>query len=165
MGCRRRARRSGPGSTSPSAGYSCRREPDRQVRLPCNTRHNDGPRAEIPARGGRLPGRQPRPPREGHMSPLRPTFTLLAALALTPPAVTQEKAPPPREVSADRALDELVRAVDRHFAEFWARNKITPAPLADDAEFLRRLSLDLVGRIPTAAEARAFIDSKDPDKR
>ena len=27
------------------------------------------------------------------------------------------------------------------------------------------MSLDLIGRIPTASEARAFIDSKDPAKR
>jgi hypothetical protein len=99
------------------------------------------------------------------MTPIRLTLTLVAALGPTLPALAQEKAPPPREVSPDRALDQLVRAIDRHFAEFWARNEVTPAPLADDAEFLRRLSLDLVGRIPTAAEARAFIESKDPDKR
>src|SRR5262249_2917814 len=40
-----------------------------------------------------------------------------------------------------------------------------PAPPADDAEFLRRIYLDLVGKIPTAAEARAFLDDPTPDKR
>lgn len=39
------------------------------------------------------------------------------------------------------------------------------APVASDAEFLRRVSLDLGGRIPTAAEARAFLDDASPDKR
>lgn len=34
-----------------------------------------------------------------------------------------------------------------------------------DAEFLRRLYLDLTGRIPTSAEARAFLDDTSPDKR
>ena len=68
-------------------------------------------------------------------------------------------------MSADRIDDPVVGKIDRHLDDFWARNEITPAPIADDAEFLRRLSLDLVGRIPTAAEARAFIESKDPDKR
>jgi hypothetical protein len=39
------------------------------------------------------------------------------------------------------------------------------APLAGDAEFLRRVSLDLAGRIPTAAETRAFLDDTSPEKR
>lgn len=39
------------------------------------------------------------------------------------------------------------------------------APLADDAEFLRRLTLDLTGTIPTAEQARAFIDDQAPAKR
>jgi Protein of unknown function (DUF1549)/Protein of unknown function (DUF1553) len=99
------------------------------------------------------------------MTPVRVCLALLFALWVALPATADEKAPPPRELASDKALDELVRGIDRHFAEFWARNEITPAPPADDAEFLRRLSLDLVGRIPTAAEARGFIASKDPDKR
>jgi len=36
---------------------------------------------------------------------------------------------------------------------------------ASDAEFLRRCYLDLIGTIPTAAEARAFLDDRSPDKR
>src|SRR5215210_1194394 len=99
------------------------------------------------------------------MTLVRRFLALMLAVGIALPVAADEKAPPPREVSADRALAELVRTIDRHFAEFWARNEITPAPLADDAEFLRRVSLDLAGRIPTAAEARAFIESKDPDKR
>src|SRR5262249_17308038 len=38
-------------------------------------------------------------------------------------------------------------------------------PLADDAEFLRRVYLDITGVIPPADKAAAFLDSKDPDKR
>ncbi len=41
---------------------------------------------------------------------------------------------------------------------------VTPA-IASDAEFLRRVSLDLIGMPPSADEARAFISDKAPDKR
>lgn len=39
------------------------------------------------------------------------------------------------------------------------------ADLAGDGEFIRRLYLDLLGRIPSSAEARAFIDDKAAGKR
>ena len=92
---------------------------------------------------------------------------VVAFCGLTIRAAGQQPAPPPRVVptSADRGLDEVVRSIDRQFDEFWSKNGITPAPLADDAEFLRRLSLDILGRIPTAAESRSFIESKDASKR
>src|SRR5262245_16781693 len=39
------------------------------------------------------------------------------------------------------------------------------APIASDAEFLRRIYLDLTGTIPAAADVRAFLDDKAADKR
>jgi hypothetical protein len=39
------------------------------------------------------------------------------------------------------------------------------APLSDDAEFLRRVSIDLTGCIPTSTTARAFFADADPAKR
>lgn len=39
------------------------------------------------------------------------------------------------------------------------------APLASDAEFLRRITLDLTGCIPTAEQARAFLADSAVDKR
>lgn len=42
---------------------------------------------------------------------------------------------------------------------------IPPSPLASDQEFLRRVSLDAIGTLPTADEVRAFLDDDDPNKR
>jgi hypothetical protein len=42
---------------------------------------------------------------------------------------------------------------------------VTPAPQADDATIIRRLTLDLVGRIPTAIEVDEYVKSTDPKKR
>jgi hypothetical protein len=45
------------------------------------------------------------------------------------------------------------------------REGIPHAPLAGDAEFLRRVTLDLTGRIPTPQERSAFLADSDPAKR
>ena len=59
----------------------------------------------------------------------------------------------------------LAAKIDRHIGEAWAKAKVAPAAPADDAEFLRRVSLDLGGQIPSVAEARAFLDDTSADKR
>src|SRR5262245_4021165 len=43
--------------------------------------------------------------------------------------------------------------------------KVQPAPPADDATFLRRVTLDLCGRIPTTAELNAYLASTEPDRK
>lgn len=42
---------------------------------------------------------------------------------------------------------------------------VPPSPVCDDSTFLRRVSLDIAGRLPTLEETRAFFASPDPDKR
>jgi hypothetical protein len=61
-----------------------------------------------------------------------------------------------------RADDALHEQIDRLIEA----DQLVPLALpATDAEFLRRASLDLMGRIPSTAEARAFADDPTPDKR
>lgn len=55
--------------------------------------------------------------------------------------------------------------IDEIAAEEWRRLGTRPAPLVDDATFVRRVYLDLIGTLPTADEARAFIAQRDADKR
>ncbi|HET6324616.1 MAG TPA: DUF1549 domain-containing protein [Planctomycetaceae bacterium] len=40
-----------------------------------------------------------------------------------------------------------------------------PSPLCGDSEFVRRLSIDLLGTLPTAAEVRRFLEDPSPNKR
>ena len=40
-----------------------------------------------------------------------------------------------------------------------------PSAVSDDATFLRRVTLDVTGRLPSAEDARAFMKDKDPAKR
>jgi hypothetical protein len=42
---------------------------------------------------------------------------------------------------------------------------VTPAPAADDGEYIRRVTLDLVGRVPTLPETTAYLADRAPDKR
>jgi len=55
-------------------------------------------------------------------------------------------------------VDELV------FANL-QRLGIPPSPVCDDATFLRRVSLDIAGSIPTLAETEAFLADTNPNKR
>ena len=63
-----------------------------------------------------------------------------------------------------RDARSLARSIDALLAGRWAETRSNRRP-ADDDEFLRRVYLDLVGKIPTAAEARDFLDDQTPDKR
>jgi hypothetical protein len=55
--------------------------------------------------------------------------------------------------------------IDRHVVEKLNHLKITPSPLADDEEFLRRVCLDLIGVQPKPDEVRAFLADKSSAKR
>src|SRR5262249_16720482 len=55
--------------------------------------------------------------------------------------------------------------IDAFMEQHWQTEQIKVAPQCDDATFLRRVTLDLVGRIPTISEAKAFTDERSPDKR
>jgi hypothetical protein len=55
--------------------------------------------------------------------------------------------------------------IDRLAAEKWKQLGLLPSPPADDATFLRRVTLDLCGRLPTVEEVRGFLDDSSGDKR
>ncbi|MGH7172469.1 MAG: DUF1549 and DUF1553 domain-containing protein [Gemmataceae bacterium] len=91
------------------------------------------------------------------MIPSRFWIAVLAAVWLAMPAWA---APDPKEEARD-----LAAKIDQLIASRWADEKVTPAPLTDDGAFLRRLSLDVIGRVPLVSETRRFLDDPASDKR
>jgi hypothetical protein len=65
---------------------------------------------------------------------------------------------------ADRDALALAQRIDQGIAAGWDKT-VQPAARADDAEFFRRVHLDLAGRIPSVTEIRDFLDDDRPDKR
>src|SRR3954452_25110536 len=111
------------------------------------------------------------------MATLRTTLVLalllIAAgpdLRSAPPArkASPPSTPAPKSTPASMSTrDPLAVAalIDKDVDNKLAEAKVPASPPADDAEFLRRLSLDLRGRVPTAERTAAFLADTDPDKR
>ncbi len=87
------------------------------------------------------------------MARLERWVVLVAACLAAPTAMSQDK---PKKT-------ELTSRIDQMLDSKWSRSGV--APLADDGEYLRRLSLDLRGMPPGEDEARAFFASASPAKR
>lgn len=59
----------------------------------------------------------------------------------------------------------LARHIDQAINQRLQEEGVDASTRTTDAEFLRRVCLDLTGKIPTAEKAREFLDSTDPNKR
>ena len=102
-------------------------------------------------------------------------FSVLAAAALAascsrpspppepPPLASPSAAPPPEAPPGRVALRPS--DVDAELRAEWQKAGMAPAPTVDDARFLRRAYIDIVGTIPTADVVTAFLADRAPDKR
>lgn len=70
-----------------------------------------------------------------------------------------------KKVEAEGAVSRQVAEIDKMIAEVWEAYQITPSKAATDSEWCRRVYLDVIGRIPTADEARAFDTDKSKTKK
>ena len=73
-------------------------------------------------------------------------------------------------ITVPRLGVKFARPPENNFIDTLAWNKlerlgIEPSTLSDDATFLRRVSLDTIGTLPTPAEVRQFLHDSSPDKR
>ncbi|MEX0321677.1 MAG: DUF1549 domain-containing protein [Puniceicoccaceae bacterium] len=71
----------------------------------------------------------------------------------------------PRLPELPSAVDGRDHPIDRLIDSYLASGGYKRPDPIDDAAFLRRISLDLVGLLPKSEEARAFLADKSPDKR
>lgn len=77
--------------------------------------------------------------------------------------IVERLAPASKSRSAiDAAADSTI---DRHLFDAMTAARVVPAQPATDAEFIRRVTLDLTGRIPTPERVEAFLKDTAADKR
>lgn len=79
--------------------------------------------------------------------------TEIAAAKLSPQEYNATAKVPRRNFIDDQIFDKI------------EQNGISSSPLASDEEFLRRVTLDLTGRIPTPEQVRQFVADTSADKR
>ena len=88
----------------------------------------------------------------------------ILALSAAIPAVAQTSGPPSKADDAEYVKKAAFK-IDSYVAG-WYRTKKLPVPeVTDDATFLRRAFMVAIGRIPTAEEARFFLEIDEEGKR
>ena len=92
-------------------------------------------------------------------------FTLQAQEATQPiPSQTTSNVSVDPWQSIPLGLDPT-SVIDLALEDGWRTNQIAPVAPADDPTFLRRIYLDLIGRIPRSDEVNAFVARTDSTKR
>ena len=92
----------------------------------------------------------------------------LVAASLTPAARCGdglEEGRARREAAGLRDVQSVAKEIDAAITAAWKEQGLTPTPRCDDDEYCRRVYVDLVGTIPSAAQAEAFLKDTDPEKR
>src|SRR5262245_52373329 len=77
----------------------------------------------------------------------------------------QDGTPEARPATSVAPAAEVAGRIDALMQTAWTAAKVQPRPPASDAEFLRRLSLDVTGVVPDEEVVRAFLASNAPDRR
>lgn len=85
----------------------------------------------------------------------------------TEPAEPAEpaEAKPVAELPPARPVDEMRDRIDELLREHWQATGVAPVERTSDQEFVRRVYLDLTGRIPTVHEVTSFLQDESPDRR
>jgi len=89
-------------------------------------------------------------------------FGTVALLELVRPAAAADR---DKKAAARDKPPGRADFIDRLLEASWKSANVKPAKPATDEEYLRRAYLDLLGRIPSVEEARAFLRTREPDRR
>lgn len=98
---------------------------------------------------------------DGKLAMKRSLAALVMLFALAPLPAAGQEAQSARKMTSQ----ELAEWIDRRFGEEYEKQGVKPAEAVDDETFLRRVHLDLQGRIPTVAQLRDFADEAGSFKR
>ena len=90
---------------------------------------------------------------------------LLIGLAVVLVCGTQMGAAPKAKKKGLAYSSDAARHIDEMMAKRWKAAKVSPSKRATDAEFIRRVYLDVTGKIPPAMVTRKFIASQYSNKR
>jgi hypothetical protein len=131
--------------------------------------------ALTPSRAQEVTASQPEPddcpffgPNRAHFIPRDHARQGFEAGNLTRQFATFRTGPSPqreKSFALAHAASSSTNQVDQYIYAALQANNITPADKTTDYEFIRRVTLDLTGHIPTAAQVTAFVASTDPNKR
>jgi hypothetical protein len=92
---------------------------------------------------------------------------LLAAIQPPTLAKDAEKAVEPAKAPTPAVgnMSEIVQIINEKLEAGWKDNKLTPSPRCDDYEFVRRASLDIIGRIAKPEEIAAYMADSQQTRR
>jgi hypothetical protein len=102
---------------------------------------------------------------------LRLPIVITSAIGLALLTVASQAAEPlvasatPTVKSSDDFGFPEVRLINELVAQAWQDHHLAPSESASDGQWCRRVYLDLVGRVPTVPEVRAYLADRKRDKR
>ena len=79
--------------------------------------------------------------------------------------ITDLRITPPKKLALPDPLKPITTVIDQLIRAKWQAEKIAPARRSSDATFVRRVYLDLIGRIPRIPEINSFLADQNPEKR
>ncbi len=78
---------------------------------------------------------------------------------------TKPAAKKPRSEFTTGSSDVLLTFINEQIRQGWVDNEVEPSEVAGDAEWIRRVHLDIVGHVPPIEEVDKFLADKDKAKR